>query len=483
MGRALLPGAVLALAFGTAFAGLVGGTVGGFLASAGALFLGVWRRSALWLWVSLFFLGLSLPGPPSEGLVQLVPLLQEVTGRVAGVPEPHRETVSFALAPLGIKARLLVYLRKGVAEGWLVPGDLVRLTGKGELPRPGAWAEYLARRGIAGIFWADEVEVLEQGGTGLLRWVAGARERLLSRLVRTLPPEGKELMAALLLGARGLLPEGRKAAFRTAGVAHLLALSGLHLGVLAASLWWLLGLLRLRPGARYLIILPLAWAYVLLGGARVSLVRAGIMFSVLGLFWLLWEQGLVLRRWYDPLQALSLAALVVILIWPWSPLDVGFQLSFSATFAILLLWPSWAGSPFRERLPRGLRFFGDTLAASAFAQVGALPIVGSVFGYVAPYGLLANLILIPWTGLILWAGLFLLIISPLPWAPAVGDFLHRLVVSPYLVAVERLAGLPGAALPVGENFGLWCLLAALGVLLLKTAQEEMHNETRLLRKI
>jgi len=115
------------------------------------------------------------------------------------------------------------------------------------------------------------------------------------------------------------------------------------------------------------------------------------------------------------------------------------------------------------------------LATSAFAQVGTLPIVGSTFGYLAPYGLVANLLLIPWTGLILWAGLFLLIISPFPWAPAIGKFLYRVVVSPYLYAVEGLAGLPGAALPVGENFGLWCLCCALGMLLLRAAQEELRE--------
>jgi predicted membrane metal-binding protein len=125
-----------------------------------------------------------------------------------------------------------------------------------------------------------------------------------------------------------------------------------------------------------------------------------------------------------------------------------------------------------------LRLPADTVAVSAFAQVGSLPLVGSAFGYIAPYGLLANLLLIPWTGLILGTGLLILAISPFPWTVGVGDFLARTLISPYLRLVQWLAGLPGAALPVGENFGLWCLLCILGILLLQAVQQEVAWDHR-----
>ncbi|MBC7097943.1 ComEC/Rec2 family competence protein [Candidatus Bipolaricaulota bacterium] len=476
MDRAIFPGLVLALALGSAMAGIVGRPDWCLPAALASLALALLRRSPPLLWLAAFFAGLLLwqPSPVPEATRAQIPLLREVTGSVKDIPEPHPETISFSVRPSGLDGDLLVYLRTGTPwQVGLGPGDLVRLSGEGELLDPGGWGEYLKRRGIVGLFWADGVEVLEQGRAGVLRWLGEVRGKLVARLHATVPEQGAELLAALLFGTRGLLPEEEKAAFRTAGVAHLLALSGLHLSILTATVWWLLGLMRLRPGARYLVLLPLSWGYVLLAGARISLVRAAIMLSVFGLFWLLWEWGLVLRRWYDPLQGLSVAALFVILIWPWSPLDTGFQLSFLATFSILYLWPGWGHSPLRARLSRPGRWIADILATSAFAQAGTLPIVGSTFGYISPYGLVANLLLIPWTGLILWAGLFLLIISPFSWAPSIGHFLHRVVVSPYLYAVEGLASLPGAALPVGEGFGLWCLCCALGILLLRAAQEEI----------
>lgn len=468
MGR-LLVGTALGLALGTAFGQAHSVPWLVLPLALGCLAVACWRRSAPLLWLAALLAGALWISPPRQNLALLrqLPLLKEITGRVVGMPEPHRASLSFVLEPAGLRGRLLVYLRGGGIEELPVNlGDQVRLRGEGALAQ-GGWREYLARRGIAGLFWADEMELLRSGRPSPLRTVSRWRMELIGRLARLFPGEGGELLSALLLGARGLLPGEAKQAFRTAGVAHLLALSGLHLGILAALGWSLLGLVRIRRGWRYLLLLPLVWGYVLLGGARISLVRAGIMFTLLGLFYLLWERGLVLKRWHDPLEGLGLAAVVVLILWPWSALDLGFQLSFAATFAILLLWPGWGESQLRGRLPRPLRWGADLLAASAFAQAGTIPLVGSAFGYIAPWGLLANLLLIPWTGVILGAGLVILAISPFPWAVGVGDFLARTLISPYLGLVQWLAALPGAALPVGPGFGFWCLLCMAGVLVLR----------------
>lgn len=476
MGR-LLVGTALGLACGTLFGQAHSMPWLALPPALGCLAVACWRRSAPPLWLAALLAGALWSAPPGQNpaLLRQLPLLKEVTGRVAGAIEPHRSTLRFVLESKALKAKLLCYLRsERPAEVGLLPGDRVKLAGEGELPSPEGWGGYLARRGIAGLFWADEVELLQPGGPSPLRTISRWRAGLLKRL-RRLVPGGSELLSALLLGARGLLPEEAKQAFRTAGVAHLLALSGLHLGILAALGYGLLGFLRLRPGWRYLLLLPFLWGYVLLGGVRISLVRAGIMFTLLGLFLLLWERGLVLKSWHVPLEGLALAAVVVILLWPWSALDLGFQLSFAATFAILLLWPGWSGCSLRARLPRPVRWATDLLATSAFAQAGTLPLIGSAFGYFTPWGLLGNLLLIPWTGLLLGAGLFLLLVSPLPWAPAIGGFLHRLVVPPYLAVVKGLADLPGASLPVGEGFGLWCLLCITGVLILRELRLESGN--------
>lgn len=473
MGRALLPGIAAALGFGLAFGHIQ--PLGPLALGIALVFLalGAWRRSAPLLWASVLFLGMAAVRPFSlpPHLAFQLPLLRECTGIVVDLPEPTAKKLSFTVEIPSLGVRLLAY---GPQEVSVLPGQRVRLFGQYGVPEPQGWREYLGRRGIQGLFWAEGVEILEEAPKSILSWAALAREKLRS-LLSSLPERPRALLAALLLGSRGLLSAEEKVAFREAGVAHLLALSGLHVGILVAGGWFLLGLLRIPRAWRYALLIPIVALYVLIGGLRVSLLRAAVMFGVVGIFWLLWERGWVARAWLDPLQGLSLAAILVLLLWPWSALDASFQLSFSATFGIVLLLPRWTGTPLRKRLPSFLLPVADLGAVSVCAQIGVLPFLGSSFGYIAPYGLLANIILIPWTTLLLWAGIlglpFLAIPQTQPWA---GQILGALA-EPYLFLVGAIGKFPGAVLPVGERFGLWYLLAILGLLILRASQEEFSS--------
>lgn len=459
MQRTLLPGLALALGAGCALGSFIAPSPWPTAAAGIALLLALRFRSFPLLWITFLFLGIVLGGrhPLPEATWRQLPLLREVRGTVSSPPERHGSTVSCILEVPHLGVKLLVYLPP---EPRVSPGDTLGLRGRCELPR-GGWGDHLRRRGIAGVFWADVVEIVDDGAWGIARGLHAAREGLCEAIERTWPEKASPLVMALLLGIRGELGPEVREGFRRAGVAHLLALSGLHLGIIAYGLWRALGLFRLRPDVRYLLLTGVVALYVLVAGARISLVRAGIMFGFLGLFWILWERGLVLRDWYDPLQGLSAAAMVTLFIWPWSALDLGFQLSFSATAGILLGWPLWRDSSRRHRLPRFLRPAGGLLWASLCAQAATMGFVGSAFGHISPYGFLANLLLIPWTSLIIWAGLLLLLLSPFGFSAVLGDIAGRYLVAPYLAAVELIADFPGAALPVGRHFGLWYAFAAL----------------------
>ncbi len=471
MARALLPGIAAALGFGVALGFLWPGGPWALLPAALFLLVAAILRWAPGLWLASLFVGIALARPPSfpAHLDFQLPLLQECTGYVVDLPEPTAKRLSFTVEVSNLGVRLLAYVPQDLS---VYPGEKVRLFGRYEVPNPEGYREYLARRGILGLFFAERMEILSESQGGILLWAARAREKMRS-LLFPLPEKGRALLSALLLGSRGLLSPEEKEAFREAGVAHLLALSGLHVGILVAGGWFLLGLLRVPKAFRYFLLIPLVGLYVLIGGLRVSLLRAAVMFGVVGLFWILWERGLVARAWLDPLQGLSFAAILVLLIWPWSALDASFQLSFSATAGIVLLWPSWSETLFRRKLPRLPRYFADLLLVSAFAQIGVLPFLATSFGYLASYGLLANLLLIPWTTLFLWAGAFALPFLFLPaLQPWVGKALGWLA-EPYLVVVRTIGNLPGAVLPVGERFGLWCLCVLLAILILQAAEEDL----------
>jgi len=125
-----------------------------------------------------------------------------------------------------------------------------------------------------------------------------------------------------------------------------------------------------------------------------------------------------------------------------------------------------------KAFPAFPRYFLDLVVVSACAQLGVLPFLASTFGYLASYGLVANLILIPWTTILVWAGILGL---PFFVFPQTGVWAGRVlagICEPYLRAVEKLGNLPGAVLPVGEGFALWYLLALLSLLILRAAQED-----------
>ncbi len=243
-----------------------------------------------------------------------------------------------------------------------------------------------------------------------------------------------------------------------------------------------MGLFRLPKAWRYFFLIPLVGLYVLIGGLRVSLLRAAIMFGVLGVFWVLWERGWVARAWLDPLQGLSFAAFLVLFIWPWSALDAAFQLSFSATAGIIVFLPAWSESTRRRLLPRPIGWLLDIVAVTFCAQIGVLPFLGSTFGYLAPYGLLTNPILIPWTTVLLWAGIVGLPFLAIPQTQVLVSRILAGLSEPYLWLVENLGKLPGAVFPVGEKFGLWYLLALLSVLILRASQEEFLGPWLKLRR-
>ncbi len=472
MGRALLPGIAAALGFGLAFGHIQPLGPAALGISLVFLALGAWRRSAPLLWASALFLGMAAVHPlsPPKHLTFQLPLLRECTGVVVDLPEPTAKKLSFTVEIPSLGVRLLAY---GPQDISVLPGQRVRLFGQYGVPEPQGWREYLQRRGIQGLFWAEEVEVLEESPRGVLFWAALAREKLRS-LLFALPQQARALLSALLLGSRGLLSPEEKEAFQEAGVAHLLALSGLHVGILVAGGWVLLGLLRVPKAWRYAALTPIVALYVLIGGLRVSLLRAAVMFGVLGLFWILWERGWVAKAWLDPLQGLSLAAILVLLIWPWSALDAAFQLSFSATFGIVLLLPNWTGSKARRKLPPFLLPVADLCAVTVCAQLAVLPFLGSSFGYLAPYGLVANIILIPWTTLLLWAGILGLPFLAIPHAQLWAGQILEALAEPYLFVVGAIGKFPGAVLPVGKWFGLWYLLAILGLLILRAGQEDFR---------
>jgi ComEC/Rec2-related protein len=236
--------------------------------------------------------------------------------------------------------------------------------------------------------------------------------RLLQARLAELPGQTGGLLQALLLGSReGINPE-LEGLFRRSGTLHLLALSGLHVGILyllAAALLSFLRDRRLRLlGAALLLLL-----YLFLIGWKPSLERAVIML-------LAGASGFALDRDTQPLNLLALAAVLLLLLRPYYAGDLSFQLSFLALLGLLLV-----ASPLQRLLrPYLPRFLALPLGASVGAQIATAPLLLARFGALYPGGVLASLVLIPLVTLLLWTGLSYLLLAvlalPVLWLPARG---------------------------------------------------------------
>ncbi len=247
--------------------------------------------------------------------------------------------------------------------------------------------------------------------------LAAARATMRSRLeqlVLDLRGPSSALLAAVLLGDRHHLTAEQMAGFRRAGALHLLALSGLHVGLVyllavcagralamagmaLVPRWqrgWVAGAGLLGVGAVFL--------YVELAGARPSLARATTMLALARL-------AAASGRHPGAVNVLALSALVIVATDPRSVHELSFQLSYAALLGILL-----AGPPLARRLP-GLLPPGARAAAgmAAGAQLATLPLVLATFGRAHPIGLLSGLVLVPCTALFLWAGIGAVALSAL----------------------------------------------------------------------
>ncbi len=235
------------------------------------------------------------------------------------------------------------------------------------------------------------------------------RQRLLQHTAHLgLSDEAASLLTAMTLGNKQQLSTATRDVYQATGVSHVLALSGLHLGIIYMLLVHLLPRRR-HALLREVVLLAAIWAYVLLVGMSPSVVRAATMVSVYAFTRLLNRRG-------QPLNALALAATVLMVANPLCIYDVGFQLSFTAVLFILFFFKPLYGVLPERWLQRWrvLRWLWSMVVMSIVAQVGTAPLVMHYFGTFAVYFLPANLIVVPLAILLIYGMLLLLLLTPFP---------------------------------------------------------------------
>lgn len=275
------------------------------------------------------------------------------------------------------------------------------------------------------------------------------RRRLLERYrLLGLDRQQYAVVAAMTLGDKSEVSRDTKEAYSVSGASHVLALSGLHLGIIYAILTLLFGWGRRWRWLAQGMVLVAVWAFVVLVGLPPSAVRAATMLTICGLCILLGRQQV-------SVNTLAFAAIVMLAVHPSSLWDIGFQMSFMAVLAIVVYFkPLYHLLTLRNPLARWL--WGLTVVSVA-AQIGTAPIVAYYFGRFSCYFLLTNIVVIPAATLILYGAVGMLLATPfLPLQQALAGLLAHLATA-LNASIVSLARLPGASIE-GIRIGLLQLM-------------------------
>jgi len=317
-----------------------------------------------------------------------------------------------------ITGNILVSLRT-VRREWRY-GDRVRLWLRPQPPQdsgnPGGfnYATYLAHREIYATAFLDgdqEIELLSREAGTVLGFVENLRRQIRRYLDQSFSPDNGALIKALVVGDMGRLSKEMRNAFTAAGVNHVLSISGLHVAMLGLVVFvviryglsfssYLLLRVNLLKVATFCSFLAVVF-YTALAGAMVPTVRSAIMIGV-------YELAVLLDREEEVFASLTLAALLIALVWPGVIADISFQLSFLAV--LFIVWGSrrvhdWFPRKISDELPQEKSWLKEKarqaamhLAVPLLATLGTGPLIAHYFGHLSLAGFVANPLIVPLVG-------------------------------------------------------------------------------------
>ncbi len=302
--------------------------------------------------------------------------------------------------------------------------------------------KYLKRNDISCIHYLNPDDLLIAGYCrhhSLLSKTGALRRQLAGELQGMI--SGKKeysLAAAMLLGDRSGLDTDLRKAYSAAGVAHILAVSGLHTGIVFLILSTLLLPMKFNRkfrGVYYLAVIAGIWFYALLTGLSPSVIRASLMFTIVML-------GLLSGGKLQVYNSIAAAAFFMLLFEPWLIYSVSFQLSFVAVFGIVLLYPK-LNILFQPK-SRILEYIWKIICVSVAAQIALFPLLIHYFHQFSPFFILSNILIIPAATLILTFGMTLLTIESIGFPVPVLNHFFQIVLQNVNGLVFKIESLPGS---------------------------------------
>lgn len=312
---------------------------------------------------------------------------------------------------------ILIYFEKSAAENLnfgdilLIPAHKIKAIEEPQNPDEFDYRQFLGFKQIYHQIYLkknDFIFISKNEGNKVLQLAISSRKYLLNQLFAHLNSnETKAIAGSLILGVRNYLDAELKKNYSSAGAMHVLAVSGLHVGILflvVDKLLFFMNRSRKSQWAKSIIILLLIWAYALLTGFSPSVQRAAIMFSFINF-------GKLSKRGYNIYNVLAAAALLHLLIHPFAIMEVGFQLSYLAVLGIVMFQDFFY--QLIDIKNRWLDYFWQITCVSFAAQLITFPIGLLYFHQFPTFFFVSNIFVIPLAFIIMFLGLLLLLVHPL----------------------------------------------------------------------
>ena len=430
------------------------------------------------------------------GLMRVMPALypqtpppgpyEQITGRVAGEGRLRTDNrITFTLTdialdgkPVSGRAYCSVYYHDeeppAVFDGAQVSmaGRIYRPDGQSGEARFDFRSWMLRKRMQFGISVSQGITVHNTPDTApITDWAYRLKQTFRAALTRTMG-EGADLAMALLFSDREGVEEQEYQAFSRLGIAHVMSVSGLHVGIIGTAVYWVLEKLRLGRSKWFLLAAFLV-VYCALTGFSAASTRAAVML-------LLGYAASAFLRPRDVLNHLGAAVLVVLLIQPMQAFSTGLMLSVSALLGIYLIKPPLMGLvervlPRPEKNPAMYRGFSwktvryfihrraywlmNALMFSLSGQLGVLLPTAAYYHQIPVYGVFINALVVPIISLLVPLDLLALVLSPVPYLGGAIGWLAAQLGNTVLWAVQLLNRLPMATLRVGRVASIWLLVA------------------------
>ena len=343
---------------------------------------------------------------------RLYPTDIQIKGIIIKDPVKRRFYTNIVISPEQIKGlqtpKGLILVRVSSCNLKFKYGDKVQVFGKLSQPYWSGnigtfnYKKYLERHHIHGVMKIKDAENIKIVARNEGNFIIGKALTLKNMIKmvnkRSLPDPQAAMLNGILLGMRENIPQQIFDMFKKSGIVHILAVSGLHVGLILLMFWGFLKLCRIPQKVAALILILLVTLYCMVTGMRDPIFRTTIMaLAVL--------TAIIIDREQNFYISMSLACLVLLLINPYSLFNAGFQLSFIATLGIICLTPILKELIPLERIKLKPRFLFIALAVSLSAQISVMPIVAYHFNYLSLWSIFSNILILPIVAWILALGL------------------------------------------------------------------------------